>query len=82
MIYNWTSNEYGSQPAYNGNGFLGIISDLAQVYLTMYDTAISQYTYTCSENIDITANQISLSFFIKINDEVVFKPKGIRWCCV
>ena len=37
----------------------------------MYDTAMSPYTYTGSENIDITDNQISLSFPLKVNDKVV-----------
>ena len=41
----------------------------------MYDTAISPYTYTGSENIDITDNQISLTFPLKINDEVVLNPR-------
>ena len=57
-ILNNTSNEYDLQSVYNGNGFLGITSDLSQVYLTMYDTTVSPYTYTGSENIDITNNQI------------------------
>ena len=41
----------------------------------MYDAAISPYTDTGSENIDITNNQISFTFPLKINDEVVFKSK-------
>ena len=41
----------------------------------MYDTAISPYTYTGSENIDITYNQSSLIFPLKINDEVVLNPR-------
>ena len=60
FILNNTSNEYDLQSVYNGNGFLGIISDLSQVYLTMYDATVSPYTYTGSENIDITGNHISL----------------------
>ena len=75
FISNGTSNEYDLQSVYNGNGFIGIISDLSQVYLTMYDTAISPYTYTGSENIDITYNQSSLTFPLKINDEVVLNPR-------
>ena len=41
------------------------------MYLTMYDTTVSPYTYTGSENIDITNNQIPLKFPLKMNDEVV-----------
>ena len=40
----------------------------------MYDTGISPHTYTGSENIDITDNQISLKFHIKINDEIILNP--------
>ena len=75
-MLNNTSNEYDLQSVYNGNGFLGIISDLSQVYSTMYGTTVSPYTYTGSENIDITDNQISLTFPLKINDEVVLNPKA------
>ena len=75
FILNGTSNGYDLQSVYNGNGFLGIISDLSQVYLTMYGTAISPYTYTGSENIDITDNQISLTFPLNIDDEVVLNPR-------
>ena len=56
------------------NGFLGIISDLSQVYLTMYGTGISSYTYAGSENIDITDNQISLTYPLKINNEAFLNP--------
>ena len=41
----------------------------------MYDTAISPYTYTGSEDIDITDNQITLTFPLEINDEVVLNPR-------
>ena len=51
------------------------MSDLPQVTLTMYGTAISPYTYTGSGDIDITDNQISLKFHIKVNDEVVLNPR-------
>ena len=51
FILNNTSNEYDLHSVYTGNGFLGIIRDLSQVYLTMYDTTVSPYTYTGSENI-------------------------------
>ena len=57
-LLNNTSNEYDLQPVYNGNGFLGIITSLQQVLLAICDTGISSYTYTGSENIDITNNQI------------------------
>ena len=65
FILNNTSHEYDLQSVYNGNVFLGIISDLPQVYLTMYDTTVSLYTYTDSEDIDITDNQLSLTFPLK-----------------
>ena len=75
-ILNNTSNEYDLQPVYNGNGFLGKISDLSQVHLTMYDTTVSPYTYTGSGNIDITDNQISLTFPLNINYEVFLYPRA------
>ena len=59
LILNNTSNEYGLQSIYNGNGSLGILTELPQVFLATYDTGISSHTYTSSENIDITDNQIS-----------------------
>ena len=74
-MLNGTSNEYDLQSVYNGNGFLGILSDLSQVYSTMYDTTVSPYTYTGSENINITDNQISLNFPIKHNGETVLHPR-------
>ena len=54
---------------------LGTITDLSQVYLLLYDTAVSPYTFTGSENIDITDNTISLTFPIKINGETTFHPR-------
>ena len=75
FILNNTSNEYDLQSVYNGNGFLGITTDLSQVSLAIYDTAVSPHTYTGSENIDITDNQISLGFPIK-KDEVVLNPRA------
>ena len=42
----------------------------------MYDTTVSPYTYTGSENTDITHNQISLTFPLKINDEVLLNPRA------
>ena len=62
FILNNTSNEYDLQSVYNGNSYIGIITELSQVFLTIYDTSVSPHTYTGSENIDITDNQISLSF--------------------
>ena len=56
LILNGTSNEYDLQSLYNGNSFIGIITELSQVYLAMYDTGISPYTYTGSENIGIPNN--------------------------
>ena len=41
----------------------------------MYDTGISSYTYTGSENINAANNEISSTFPSKVNDEVVFKSK-------
>ena len=76
FILNNTSNEYDLQSVYNGNGFLGIITELSQVFLAIYDTETTPYNYIGSENIDITANQISLSFPLKINDEIVMHPRA------
>ena len=42
----------------------------------MYDTNIQPFTYTGSGNIDITDNQVSLNFPIKINDEIVLHPRN------
>ena len=50
------------------------MTSLQQVYLTIYATAISPYTYTGSGNIDITGNQISWVSPLKVNDEVVLNP--------
>ena len=74
FILNKTSNEYGLQSVYNGNGFIWSINELQHIFLAMYDTGMSPHTYTGSENIDITNNQISLKFPININNEIV-KPK-------
>ena len=46
------------------------------MFLAIYDTTISPQTYTGSENIDITDNQISLNFPLKINDEMVSNPRN------
>ena len=51
MIYisfsNDTSNDNDLQSVYNGNGFLGIIASLQQVFLAIYDTDIIPFLYTC-----------------------------------
>ena len=62
---NNTSNEYTLQGVYNANSHIGSITDLSQVCLATYDTTVSPQTYTGSENIDITNNEISLSFPLK-----------------
>ena len=64
-MLNGTSNEYDLQSVYNGKGFIGIITKLSQVCLAIYDTDLIMFSYTGSENIDITNNQISLNFLIK-----------------
>ena len=74
FILNGTSHEHDLQSAYNGNGFIGVIIELSQVFLAIYDTNTQPFTYTGSENIDITINQVSLNFSIKINDEIVQNP--------
>ena len=70
-----TSNGYDLQQVYNVNGFLGIITDLSQVFLAIYDTGMSSHTYTCGGNIDTTDNQISLNFPLNINGEIVLNPR-------
>ena len=79
MIYSFlnnTSSEYDLQSVHNGNGFLGIITDLQQVFLAINDTTVSPYSYTGGENIDITGNQISLSFPLEVKIEVVLNPRN------
>ena len=61
---------------YTANSYIGAINALQDVYLAIYDTGISPTTYTGSENIDITDNQISLNFPLTINDEVVLHPQN------
>ena len=39
------------------NSFIGIITELSRVYLSIYDTNINPFSYTGSEHIDITDNQ-------------------------
>ena len=45
FILNNTSNEYDLQSVYNGNGFLGTITDLQQVFLAIYGTGMSSYLH-------------------------------------
>ena len=47
-----------------------------QPLLAIYDMPIESVTYTGSENIGITNNQISLNFTIEINDEIVMHPRA------
>ena len=75
FISNNTSNEYDLQSVYNGNSNIGIITDLSQVFLAIYEIPTQSTLHTGSENIDITDNQISLSFPLKINDEIVSDPR-------
>ena len=72
FVLNNTSNGYDLQSVYNCNSYLGIMTDLSQVFLATYDTTVSPYSYTGSENIDITDNRISLKFPLEVNGEVVF----------
>ena len=75
FILNNPSNEYTLQGLYSANSYIGSITELPQVFLAMYDTTVSPQTYTGSENIDITNNEISLNFPLKINDEIVLNPR-------
>ena len=76
FILNNTSNEYTLEGVYNANSYIGSITELSQVFLAIYDTEVSPYSYTGSENIDITDNQMSLSCPLKVNDEVVLNPRN------
>ena len=73
---NGTTNEYDLQSVYNVNGFIGMINDLSQVCLALYDTNAQPFVYTGSENIDITNNSISLKFPIEIHNEIVLNPRA------
>ena len=75
-MLNETSNEYDSHSVFHGNGFIGIITSLQDVYLAAYDTNAQQLVNTGNENIAITNNQISLSFPIKINNEIMLNPRA------
>ena len=40
---NYTSNEYDLQSVYNGNSYIGTITELSQVFVAIYDTtAVTQ----------------------------------------
>ena len=73
---NNTSKEYDLQSVYNGNSHIGIITDLSQAFVAIYDTTVFPYSYTGSENIDITDNRISLNFPLEVMDEVVLNPRN------
>ena len=75
-VLNNTSNEYTLQGVSNVNGFLGVITELPQVFLAIYDTDIIPFSYPGSDDIDITDNQISFNFPTKINDEIVLHPRA------
>ena len=40
------------------------------------DTVVANQTYTSSENIGITNDQVSLNFAIKLNGEIVMNPRA------
>ena len=58
------------------SSYLGTVTSLQQVFSAIYATDIIPFSYTGSENIDITDNQISLNFPIKINNEIVLNPRA------
>ena len=74
-MLNHTSNEYTLQGVYTANSYIGNINTLQDVYLAIYDTGSSPASYTGSENIDITNNEISLHLPLKENDEIVLNPR-------
>ena len=76
FILHGTSNEYGLQSVYNANGFIGVITELQQAFVAIYDTDILPFSYTGSENISITGNRVSLNLPIKINNEIVINPRA------
>ena len=54
---------------------------MADIYNVIYsnteiDTLLANQTYTGSENIDITNNQLSLTFPLKVNGEIVMNPRS------
>ena len=76
LLVNNTSNEYTLQGVYTANGFIGSITKLQQVFLAMYNTAVSPRTYTGSKTIDIADNRISLNLPLTVNDEVVLNQRN------
>ena len=76
FILTGTSNEYDLQSVCNVNGLLGVITELAQVFLAICDTGIIPFSYTGSGNIGITGNQISLNFSMEVNNETVLNPRA------
>ena len=75
FILNNTCNEYDLQSVCNGNSYIGIITDLSQVFLAIYDTTVSPSTYTGSENIGITNNEIPLISPLAIKDGIISTPR-------
>ena len=53
-----------------------VLQNYNKYLLAMYDTSVSPHTYTGSEHIDITDNQMSLNVPLKVNDEVVLNPRN------
>ena len=76
LILDNTSTEYDLHSVYNGNSCIGIITELPRVCLAIYDIPIESVTYTGSENIDITNNQIPLNVSVIINNEIVIHPRS------
>ena len=76
LVLNNKSNEYDLQSVYNASSYIGGITELSQILLAVYDTEVSPYSYTGSENIDITYNRISLDFPLEVNDEVALNPRN------
>ena len=64
-MLNNTSHKYTTQGVYTASSHIGIINTLQDVYPAMYDTAVSPHTYTGGENINITNNEMSLTFPFK-----------------
>ena len=70
LFLNNTSNEYTLQVVYDTNGFYRKYHRIITSILAIYDTTVPPYSYTGSGNIDITDDQISLSFSLGVNGEV------------
>ena len=49
FVLNNTSNEYTIQGVYTANSYIGTINSLQDVYLALYDTTTSPYSYSGSE---------------------------------